>query len=280
VILRTSKREFSLDRTLVMGILNVTPDSFSDGGKVLTIDDALRRVEQIIDDGADIIDIGGESSRPGSTQIDPDEEIARITPVIEAVGKKFDIPISVDTYKSQVAKAALDAGAEIVNDISAFRFDHELPSVVSNRRCAVIIMHSRGQFETLHSTPAAEDIFADVGSDLRRAIEIAHKAGIADEAIAIDVGIGFGKTLKQNLSLIAGIGRIRKEFARYPIVIGTSRKSFIGKLLNGAPADRRLEGSLATAVIAAYNGVNIVRAHDIKETSAALKLIDAICKEL
>jgi dihydropteroate synthase len=141
-------------------------------------------------------------------------------------------------------------------------------------------MHSRGEFQTLHSTPPAEDIFADLSSDLRRAVDSAHKAGIANEAIALDIGIGFGKTLKQNLSLIAGIGRIRKEFSGYPIVIGTSRKSFIGKLLGDAPVDQRLEGSLVTAAVAAYNGVNIVRAHDIKETSAALKLIDAICKEL
>jgi len=196
-----------------MGILNVTPDSFSDGGQFATIGDALRRVEQMISEGADIIDVGGESSRPGSTQISSDEEIRRVAPVVEAVAKRFDLPISVDTYRSAVAKAAIEAGAEIINDISAFRFDVEMAAAVSNSHSAMILMHSRGQFETLHSTPPADDVFEDVTSDLGRAINMALVAGIRPDAIALDVGIGFGKTLEQNLSLIRDLDRVRQVFS-------------------------------------------------------------------
>jgi dihydropteroate synthase len=270
-------RELSLKNTLVMGILNLTPDSFSDGGEIGSVDEALRRVEQMLSEGADVIDIGGESSRPGSTPVDANDETKRVAPAIEAITERFDVPLSVDTTKSKVARAALDAGAEIVNDITAFRFDDVMSKVVAEYKCGVILMHSRGQFETLHTTAPAKDIFEDVTADFRRAIATAHEAGIPNEAIALDVGIGFGKTLEQNLALIAGIERLREEFPDFPFLIGTSRKSFIGKVLDGAPADQRLEGSIATAAIAVYNGVSIVRTHDIKETSAALKMVDAIC---
>jgi dihydropteroate synthase len=277
-IWKTSRRSLPLDRTLLMGVINMTPDSFSDGGEIGSIDEALRRAEQMIADGADIIDIGGESSRPGSRRVEPVVEIDRVVPVIEAVAKRFDLPISVDTWKSEVAGPALDAGAEILNDISAFRFDDRMPAVVSEHRAAVILMHSRGHFDTLHSSPPAEDIFADVIADLDRAAAAAHHAGIADEAIALDVGLGFGKTFEQNLELISGIGRIRSSFPQYPLAIGASRKSFIGKILGDAATKDRLEGSLAVAAIAALSGVSIVRAHDIKETSAVLKTVDSICR--
>ena len=270
-------RKLSLEGTLLMGILNLTPDSFSDGGEIVTVDDALRRAEQMIEEGAVIIDIGGESTRPGSKRVSVEEEIARVARAIEAIAKRFATPISVDTTKSQVAKAALDAGAEIVNDISAFRFDEAMPEAVSKHECGIVLMHSRGGFETMHSTPPTEDIFKDVASDFSRALTVAHHAGIADEAIALDVGIGFGKTLEQNLALINGIGRLRIEFPTYPFVVGASRKSFIGKILDGSPVDKRLEGSVVSAAIAVYNGVSIVRTHDIKETSTALKIVDAIC---
>ena len=259
-----------------MGILNVTPDSFSDGGRYFPADGALRRAEEMIDEGADIIDIGGESSRPGSEAIAPDEEISRVAPIIEALAKRFDTPVSIDTYKSAVARAAVDAGASIVNDISAFRFDAAIPETVAELGVGVVLMHSRGQFETMHSMPPAEDIFEDVTRDFRRAIAAAQSARIADAAIALDVGIGFGKTLDQNLALISGIGKLIKQFPEYPFVMGTSRKSFLGKLLGGAPVDERLEGSLATAVVAVRSGVRIIRTHDIKETSAALKIVDAL----
>lgn len=273
----TNRREVRLDHTLVMGIVNLTPDSFSDGGEIESADDALRRAERIIAEGAAIIDVGGESTRPGSKPVSVEDEIARVVPAIEVIAKRFDVPVSVDTTKSRVARAALDAGAEIVNDISAFRFDDEMPLAVAEYKCGVVLMHSRGQFETMHSTPPAEDIFKDVGSDFSRALSVARDAGIEDKAIALDVGIGFGKTLEQNLALIDGIEQLRTEFPNFPFVIGTSRKSFIGKILNGAAVDQRLEGSIVTAAIAVYNGVSIVRTHDIKETSAALRLVDAIC---
>jgi dihydropteroate synthase len=273
--IRNRKLEF--ERPLIMGILNVTPDSFSDGGQYHSIDNAVERAERMIADGADIIDIGGESSRPGSSQVRDGEEIVRVVPVIEAVAKRFEVPISVDTYKSSVARAAIAAGASIVNDISAFRFDSSMPATVAELKGGVVLMHSRGTFQTLHSSPPADDIFSDVSEVFCRAIEVARSAGIANEAIVLDIGIGFGKTLEQNLQLISGVDRLIKKFPRYPFLIGTSRKSFIGKLLDGAPVDQRLEGSLATAAIAVWNGVRIVRTHDIKETSAALKIVDALC---
>jgi dihydropteroate synthase len=276
---KTNRRILSLERTLIMGILNVTPDSFSDGGEINTIDDALRRVGGMISDGADIIDIGGESSRPGSRRVEPDEEISRVVPVIAAVANRFETPISVDTYKSKVAEAAINAGAEIINDISAFRFDPQLPSVVATNGAGVVLMHSRGEFGTLHSAPPASDIFEDVAQDFHRAIAAAEEAGVSQDTVALDVGIGFGKTLEQNLSLITGISRLRAKFPGLPFLIGTSRKSFIGKVLGGVPVDERLEGSLATAAIAAYNGVNIIRTHDIKETSATLQMVDELCKK-
>ena len=269
-------RELSLDKTLVMAVLNVTPDSFSDGGRYASEDEALRRADEMIAEGADIIDIGGESSRPGSKPVNANEEIARVAPVIEVIAKRFDTPISVDTYKSSVARAALNAGAAIVNDISAFRFDAAMPATVAELKAGVVLMHSRGTFETLHTGAPAEDIFDDITHDLHRAIDAAHAAGIADESIALDPGIGFGKTLEQNLALISGIDKFIKEFPEYPFLIGTSRKSFIGKLLGDAPVDQRLAGSLATAVIAARSGVRIVRTHDVRATVQALRIVDAL----
>ena len=271
-------RKLELDRPLVMAVLNLTPDSFSDGGLIIGVDGALRAAEKFIQEGADILDIGGESSRPGSTAVGVEEEIRRVIPAIEAIAARFDFPISVDTYKSAVAKAALDAGANIINDISAFRFDAKLAAVVAVARAGVILMHSRGTFDSLHTAEPATDIFKDVAADFRRALTIAGNVSIPDDSIALDIGIGFGKTFEQNLALINGVGRLKQEFPKFPLVIGTSRKSFIGKILSAAPTDQRLEGSLVTAAIAVYNGANIVRAHDIKETSAALKTVKAICK--
>jgi dihydropteroate synthase len=271
-------RKLELDRPLLMAILNLTPDSFSDGGLINGVDGALRAAEKSIRDGADILDIGGESSRPGSRAVSVEEEIRRVIPAIEAITARFDIPISVDTYKSAVAKAALEAGANIINDISAFRFDIELASVVAAAKAGVVLMHSRGTFDSLHSTEFAQDIFEDVSADLRRALAAAEDASIDGDSIALDIGIGFGKSFDQNLALINGLGRFKREFPKFPLVIGASRKSFLGKVLKEAPVNDRLEGSLASAAIAVYNGVSIVRAHDVKETSAVLKMVDAICK--
>jgi len=273
---QTSRRKLSLDRPLVMAILNVTPDSFSDGGENQTAEHALRRVEKMIDEGADLIDVGGESTRPGSKPVAADEEIGRIVPVIAAIAERFDIPISVDTTKSEVAEKAIDAGAEIINDISGLRWDSCIADVAARAKAGLVLMHSRGMFETLHTQPPVEDILADVSLDFQRAIDNAHSYGVTDEQIVLDVGIGFGKTQEQNLELLAKLGKLVSEFKQYPMLVGASRKSFIGKILGNVPPSERLGGSLAAVVIAVRNGAKIVRVHDVKETVAAVKIAAAI----
>ena len=277
---QTSRRAIALDRTLVMAILNVTPDSFSDGGRHSSADDALGEVERFIADGADIIDVGGESTRPGSSRVTVEEEIERVVPVVDAIAKRFDIPISVDTTKSEVAKRAIDAGAEIINDISGLRFDERIGEVAASSKSGLLLMHSPGEFETMHTQPAVADILAAVSEGFRASIAKAKSFGIADENIALDVGIGFGKTPEQNLELLAKLDRLVADFPQYPMLVGTSRKSFIGKLLGDAPAGERLTGSLATAAIAVWNGARIVRVHDVKQTAEAVKLVDAMMGQL
>lgn len=277
---QTSRRAIALDRTLVMAILNVTPDSFSDGGRHSSADDALGEVERFIADGADIIDVGGESTRPGSSRVTVEEEIERVVPVVDAIAKRFDIPISVDTTKSEVAKRAIDAGAEIINDISGLRFDERIGEVAAASKSGLLLMHSRGEFETMHTQPAVADILAAVSEGFRASIAKAKSFGIADENIALDVGIGFGKTPEQNLELLAKLDRLVADFPLYPMLVGTSRKSFIGKLLGDAPVGERLTGSLATAAIAVWNGARIVRVHDVKQTAEAVKLVDAMMGQL
>lgn len=274
---QTSRRPLDLARRpLVMGILNVTPDSFSDGGKFADFDAALKQAEQMITDGADILDIGGESTRPGSSRISGDEEIARVVPVIEAIAKRFDIPISIDTTKSEVAQAAIKAGAEIVNDISGLRFDPSIADVAAQHQTGLVLMHSRGEFETMHSQPPVEDIMTEVAADFHRAITKAEASGVRPESIVLDIGIGFGKTLDQNLEMIAKLDKLVLEFDQYPILVGTSRKSFIGKILDGAQPKERLSGSLASVAIAVWNGAKIVRVHDVKETVETVKIVEAI----
>lgn len=275
---KTSKREIDLACPRVMSILNVTPDSFSDGGRFADADAAVRHAERLIGEGADILDIGGESTRPGSSRVSAGEEISRIVPVIEAVAKRFDIPISVDTSKSQVARAALDAGAEIINDISGLRFDPLLAQAAAGSNAGLVLMHSSGEFESMHSQPPVDDIMAVVAAAFRRAIQQAKAAGVGREQIVLDVGIGFGKTLDQNLELIAKLDKLKSEFADYPIMAGTSRKSFIGKLLGDIPPNERSAGSLASAVVAAWNGADILRVHDVRATVDAVKLVVAIRK--
>jgi len=274
--LKTARRTISLDRPLVMAILNVTPDSFSDGGEYLSVDDAVRKAEKMIAEGADIIDIGGESTRPGSKQIDADEEISRVLPVIEAISERFEIPISIDTTKSEVADKAVNAGAEIINDISGLRFDERIAEVASRMGTGLVLMHSRGTFETLHTQPRVENIFAEVTSDFERSTDIAHSYGVYDEQIVLDVGIGFGKTLEQNLELLAKLAKLVNEFSEYPMLVGASRKSFIGRILGDVPPSERLEGSIAAALIAVSNGAKIIRVHDVKETVAAIKTVASI----
>jgi dihydropteroate synthase len=271
----TSRRKIDLSRPIVMAILNVTPDSFSDGGRFSASDSALRQAEKLVREGADIIDIGGESTRPSSGRVAADEEISRVAPVIEAVSRRFNVPISIDTSKSEVAQAALNAGAEIINDISGLRFDKKIAAVAADTKAGLVLMHSRGEFETMHSQPPVEDIMAEVASDLRRSTSFALEHGVRTEQIVLDVGIGFGKRPEQNLELIAKLDELASRFSGYPILVGTSRKSFIGKLLNNAPPDERLYGSLATVALAVWNGAKIVRVHDVKPTLETINVVAA-----
>ena len=270
---KTSRREISLDVPLVMGILNVTPDSFSDGGRYADINAALQRADEMIAEGADVIDIGGESTRPGSKRVSADDEISRVVPVIEAISKRLDVPVSIDTSKSAVANAAVDAGAEIINDISGLRFDEAIAEVAARRKTGLVLMHSRGEFETMHSQPPVDDIITEVEKDLRRSISAAAAAGVAAEQIVLDIGIGFGKTLDQNLKLIAQLDRLVNEFPVFPILVGASRKSFLGKLLGKDDPKERLSGSLASAAIAVWNGAKMLRVHDVAATVDAVKIV-------
>lgn len=272
----TSRRTVRLDRTVVMAILNVTPDSFSDGGNYSTADAALARVEQMLDEGADIIDVGGESTRPGSARVDIEEETRRVVPVIEAIAKRFDVPVSVDTTKSAVAERAVAAGAEIINDISALRFDERVGEVAGREKTGLVLMHSLGDFAAMHRQEPVAEITADVVTTLAAAVEKATSAGVERERIALDIGIGFGKTPRQNLELLAKLGKIKTDLPGFPMLIGTSRKSFIGKILGDAAVDERLAGSLATVAVAVWNGANVVRVHDVRETVMTVRSVDAI----
>ncbi len=278
----TSKRKLDYsEKTLIMGILNSTPDSFSDGGRFVSVDKALKKVESFVNEGADIIDVGGESTRPGGAPVSPEDEIDRVVPLIREIVSRFDVPVSIDTSKSAVAEAALDAGAEIVNDISGLRFDVRIAEVSASYNAGLILMHSRGEFETLHEKrKAANEIISDVAEGFNDSIGTAGRFGINDDNICLDPGIGFGKTQSENLQLIAKLEILCKKFARYPMLIGTSRKSFIGKILDKAPANARLNGTVATNVIAVWNGANIVRVHDVKPIAEAIRLADEIRKEL
>lgn len=277
---QTARRRLSLEKTILMAILNVTPDSFSDGGEFFSIDDALRQAEKLVEAGADILDIGGESTRPASERVSSVEEIRRVAPVIEAVAKRFDIPISIDTSKSEVAEKSLEAGAEIINDVSGLRFDERIAQIAAAKNAGLVLMHLRGDFETMHRQKPVADIFREVSEGFRQSIEKAESFNVKKENIALDIGIGFGKTFNQNLELLAKLDKLIKEFPEFPMLVGTSRKSFIGKILGDVPAAERLNGSLASAAIAVWNGAKIVRVHDVKATVEAVKVVEAIKKEL
>ena len=264
------------ERTLIMGILNVTPDSFSDGGHFLAIDNALAHAEQMIAEGADIIDVGGESTRPGGEPVSIDEEIERVVPVIQALVEKTDTPISVDTTKSEVARAALDTGASIVNDISALRFDFYIADAVARAGAGLVLMHSRGTPATMHRLPPVADIMEEVTSSLRASVHMAERRGVKPESIVIDPGIGFGKTQEQNLELIARLDQLVAAFPDYPLLIGTSRKSFIGRILGNAPPEDRLHGTMATITAAILHGAHIVRVHDVKAAAETIRVAEAI----
>ncbi|HET6669232.1 MAG TPA: dihydropteroate synthase [Pyrinomonadaceae bacterium] len=268
-------------RTLVMGILNVTPDSFSDGSQFSSLDQALAHADKMIAEGADIIDVGGESTRPGAVPVTAEEEIARVVPVIEALAKRTELPISIDTTKALVARAALAAGAAIVNDISALRFDFRIADEVAEAGAGLVLMHSRGTPVTMHKLPPVADIMKEVISSLNSSITMAGRCGVKRESIAIDPGIGFGKSPEQNLELIAKLDQLAAAFPDLPLLIGTSRKSFIGRLLadeNGepAPVTERLYGTVATIAVATLRGASIVRTHDVEPARDIVRVIDAL----
>ncbi len=277
------------ERTLVMGVLNVTPDSFSDGGQFFHIDKALVQAERMIAEGADIIDVGGESTRPGGdTAVPAEEELRRVIPVIEHFVKSAAVPISIDTTKSEVARAALEAGAEIVNDISGLRFDPRVADEAARAGAGLVLMHSRGTLATLHQLPPVPDIFEEVIRSLRDSVAMARQRGVKGESIVIDPGIGFGKSQEQNIELIAKLDQLVAAFPEYPLLIGTSRKSFLGKLLKQAvesveanpgevvPVTERLNGTMATITAAILRGAGIVRVHDVKAAVESVTVADAI----
>jgi dihydropteroate synthase len=280
MIWQTSQRQIPLTKTLVMAILNATPDSFSDGGKFNSVDSALFQAEKFIAEGADIIDVGGESTRPKAKQISIDEEKKRVLPNIEAIKKRFDIPISIDTTKSEVAESAINFGAEIINDISGLKFDQRIAEVAAKHKTALILMHLRGTFETMHKLEPIENILGEVSASFRKSITKASNYGVNKEQIALDIGIGFSKTFEQNLELLAKLDVLCKEFAEFPILTGTSRKSFIGKILGNVPTSERLQGSLATVSLAVWHGAKIVRVHDVRETVETIKVVEAISSQV
>ena len=265
--MRIGSRDFATTgHTYIMGILNVTPDSFSDGGKFNQINAALKHAEEMIGDGADVIDIGGESTRPGYTKISDEEEIDRVVPVIEAVKKEFEIPISVDTYKSGVAEAAAQAGVDLINDIWGLKYDARMAEVIAKSGLACCLMHNRDNTEY-------RNFMEDVKQDLRETIALAKAAGIADDKIILDPGVGFAKSYENNLEVI----RRLKEFheLKYPVLLGTSRKSVIGLTLD-LPAAERVEGTIVTTVMAVEAGCMFVRVHDVKENHRAIQMAEAI----
>jgi dihydropteroate synthase len=261
------------ERTAIMGILNVTPDSFSDGGQYFEREKAIARGKEIEQQGADIIDIGGESSRPGSQTVPEDEEIRRALPVIEALAAVLNIPISIDTYRATVAKRAIQAGAQIVNDISAFRFDDGMPQVAAETGVGVVLMHSRGSRETLHTQILMNDPVREVAESLAASAENARAAGIHSDAIVIDPGIGFGKAAVESLTVLKSLSVFSK--IGYPILVGTSRKSFIRNFTSDHPEARNW-GTAATIVTAIIYGAHIVRVHDIRQARALADIADRL----
>lgn len=265
--MKIGNRVFDLhNRTYIMGILNITPDSFSDGGRYKTLDDILYRVEQMMEEGADIIDVGGESTRPGHTVIGDDEEIRRVTPVIAAINKRFDVPVSIDTYKAAVAKAALQNGAHLVNDIWGLQNDEAMAGVIAEAGAVCCLMHNQAHRQY-------NNLLVECLETLHHSAEIAVQASIPREHIILDPGIGFGKTCEQNLCIMRQLERF--NLLEYPMLLGTSRKSIIGLTLD-LPVDQRVEGTLVTTILAVQAGWNFVRVHDIKENYRAIKMMEAI----
>jgi len=267
------------DRTLVMGVLNITPDSFSDGGEYLDEEAAVARALQLERDGADILDIGGESTRPGAAVIHAEEELRRILPVIKILRGKLHIPMSIDTRKADVAKAALDAGAEILNDVSGLRTDPRLAEIARRARAPLILMHMRGTPQTMQRVPLAGDGIRDVKAGLREALARAKRAGLSKTQILLDPGVGFGKRHEQNFEILAHLSELASLGC--PIVIGTSRKAFLGRALAGtdgppAPTEERLLGTATTVTASVLGGAHIVRVHDVAEIVRVIRVADQI----
>jgi dihydropteroate synthase len=265
------------ERTLVMGVLNVTPDSFSDGGLYFDTETAISHGIYMASHGADCIDVGGESSRPGSMPISVEEELSRVCPVIEGLARAVRIPISIDTYKPEVARAALDLGATIVNDITGLT-NPKMRQLVAERKVPVIIMHMKGTPQTMQENPTYDDVVSEIMEFLRNRIQDAVMAGLPKEYTIIDPGIGFGKTVEHNVQILHSLGDFRS--IGVPVLVGTSRKSFIGRLLGGVPTDERAFGTAATVALAVAQGANIVRVHDVKEMAQVVRISDAVARGL
>jgi len=272
--IRCRKRTLTLGkRTLLMGVLNVTPDSFSDGGFFYDKEKAIAHGLRMVEEGADIIDIGGESTRPGSKPLELKEELRRVLPVIESLSKEVDVPISIDTYKSTVAQRAIGAGAEIINDISGLHFDPDLAQIAAKEDAPLVLMHIRGTPETMQKDVHYDSLFSEILQYLKDSIQRAESAGLDPRQIIIDPGIGFGKTIQDNLLIIKNLFEFR--ILGKPILLGTSRKSFIGKILNTEAGDR-LEGTLSSIAIGVLNGAHIIRSHDVLQAKKAIAVADAI----
>lgn len=254
------------NKTLVMGILNATPDSFSDGGKYDQIELAVRRAHEMVAHGADIIDIGGESTRPGAKKVSIDEELSRVIPIVETIAREVDVPISIDTYKSEVAKEALKSGAQIINDIWGAKYDTKMAEVAATFQVPIVLMHNRNNRHY-------QDFFRDVVNDLYESIAIVKQAGVEDENIILDPGIGFAKDQRENIEMMQHLDKL--VALGYPILLGTSRKSLVGNILQ-LPTEERLEGTLATVCFGIQKGCQIVRVHDVKEVSRTIKVMDEL----
>ena len=267
--MRIGNKEYKLgERTYIMGILNVTPDSFSDGGKFNEIDAAVSQAKKLVEDGADIIDVGGESTRPGAEYVTEEEEIKRVVPIIKAIKKELDVTISIDTYKSKTAEEAIKAGADIINDIWGAKYDKNIAKVAAKYNVPIILMHNR-------KAKPYEDLMKDVISDLQESIDIALEAGVKKENIILDPGIGFAKTYEENLVVMNNC-EVIKEMG-YPVLLGTSRKSMIGLTLN-LPVNERVEGTLATTVMGIMKGTEFIRVHDVLENKRVAVMTDTILK--
>jgi len=283
-LLKIGNKTFDLDKkTVIMGILNVTPDSFSDGDKFFSVDSAVKHAVDMEKHGADIIDIGGESTRPSATSVSLNEEMKRVIPVIEQLIGKIKIPLSIDTYKSEVAKKALDLGVGMVNDITALRGDKKLVNIVANYKVPVCLMHMKGNPRDMQKNPVYDDIIFEIKNFLKERAEYAISNNVKKENIIIDPGLGFGKRtgkgVEDNCEILKRLGELKD--LGYPLMVGSSRKTFIGNICGKEkqlPVEDRLEGSLAAACVAAIDGANIIRVHDVKETKRCIDIVDCITK--